>query len=163
MMWLTLWLPDDLHRRLRAASQRSDVSMNEMAKTLLSDALGHRQADADYLRRTGRSVLADRPLRLVLPSRADDDESWDHLEIAHVPGVERQAEFERGRGNERIRDEQPVTEEECSYQSVRSARDGSGCRHYAGSAQEPLELRQFPRIPAADDQLHGRDDADPDL
>jgi hypothetical protein len=72
MMWLTLWLPDDLHRRLRAASQRSDVSMNETAITLLSDALGHRQADdgdgsplAEQVRHI-RAALGD----LALPANA---------------------------------------------------------------------------------------------
>ena len=41
MARVTLRLPDDLHRRLRAASQQAGASLNELIVATLSEALAH--------------------------------------------------------------------------------------------------------------------------
>jgi len=45
MARLTLRLPDDLHRRMRAASERTGASLNQLIVAALSDALARQAAE----------------------------------------------------------------------------------------------------------------------
>ena len=47
MARVTLRLPDDLHRRLRAASQKRGLSLNDLAIATLSHALAQGNADGE--------------------------------------------------------------------------------------------------------------------
>src|SRR5262249_16226933 len=78
----------------------------------------------------------------------------DHLEVAHVFGIEGMAVYKRAGGNESIGDGQSMTKPILSQQGHRSRGDSLCHGQNRTTPEETFQAVQFPPIPTTNNEFH---------